>query len=160
MNRRRIITAPFTGNCGSKALRSRPPICGSRPSFCSIRSFSVPVTRILTCCRNSHASRGSKSSLCQSFRIRFAFAWIPFARRRSLPRLASHILDSVSPRCHGVLRFVVSLVRVIVTRAQMQDVFRKMVFKTKDGGMSVFENIVIAEVPIHVDPILPFHEGG
>ena len=59
MNRRRIITQPFTGNCVSKALPFRRTICGSQPSSCNIRLSCSPVTRILTPFHSSRASRYS-----------------------------------------------------------------------------------------------------
>src|ERR1700691_3051331 len=55
MNRPLTTTALFTGNCGSKALPSRPTICGSRPSSCNIRLFCVPAMYILTHCPSSRA---------------------------------------------------------------------------------------------------------
>src|SRR5580658_3983716 len=62
MTRPRTITAPFTGNCASRELPSRPTICGSRPSSYSIRLCCVPAMRILTRCLSSHACREQEVS--------------------------------------------------------------------------------------------------
>src|SRR5208282_12821 len=66
-NRQRITTALCSVNCASKALPSRPTICGSRLSCCNIRLCCAPATPILTSFLSSRACKVAFWNVSLSF---------------------------------------------------------------------------------------------